>query len=208
MVTVAGGTGPLTGLAADNASLYFVETVGNLASIKKVAKSGGTVSTLISAQPSIARVAVDGVSVYWTDFTSGAVLTLATGLAEPLAIAVDASRVYWIERYAVRSSAKGVPSQFSPPVITSSTFASGMVGVFFNYVTMAINSPTNYAAVGLPFGLTIDPVSGVITGTPTTGGDYSVMLTAKNAGGTDTKILNISIGNEATRIISLSGDFA
>ncbi len=43
-----------------------------------------------------------------------------------------------------------------------------------------------YSATGLPPGLDIDPVTGDITGTPTTPGKYSVTVTA--TGGSDRQL--------------------
>jgi hypothetical protein len=40
-----------------------------------------------------------------------------------------------------------------------------------------------YAATGLPLGLSINPSTGLISGTPTTSGTYSVIVTAKDASG-------------------------
>ena len=54
------------------------------------------------------------------------------------------------------------------PVITSVLTASGTTGTAFTYQITASNSPTSYAASGLPAGLTINTTTGVISGTPTT----------------------------------------
>ena len=53
------------------------------------------------------------------------------------------------------------------PVITSATSASGTVGTFFSYQITATNTPTSYAATGLPAGLTVSSTTGLISGTPT-----------------------------------------
>jgi hypothetical protein len=81
----------------------------------------------------------------------------------------------------------------SPPVITSSLTASGNQGSAFTYTITATNTPTSYNATGLPAGLTIDTVTGIISGTPTTTGTTNVTISATNAYGTDTQTLVITI---------------
>jgi hypothetical protein len=80
------------------------------------------------------------------------------------------------------------------PVITSSLTASGNETVAFSYTIVATNSPTSYNATGLPAGLSINTTTGVISGTPTTAGTYSVTISATNAAGSDTETLVITIG--------------
>jgi hypothetical protein len=70
------------------------------------------------------------------------------------------------------------------PIISNSTLVTADTGTSFGLTVAASNSPTSYSATGLPPGLTIDPVTGQITGIPTVGGVYDVTLMATNGTGT------------------------
>ena len=94
------------------------------------------------------------------------------------------------------------------PVITSSLTATGQVGVAFSYQITATNNPTSYNATGLPAGLTVNPSTGVISGTPTTTGIYSVTISATNSGGTGTATLIITINNPVPTTTSISPNCA
>ncbi len=83
-----------------------------------------------------------------------------------------------------------------PPAISSATTASGTVSNFFSYQIVASNSPTSYAATGLPAGVTINTMTGLISGTPTTVGVSNAMISATNASGTANQALAITIGNQ------------
>jgi hypothetical protein len=81
-----------------------------------------------------------------------------------------------------------------PPAITSPLTASGTVGVAFSYTITATNNPTSFNATGLPAGLSVNTTSGVISGTPTAVGSFSVTISATNAGGTGSATLSLTIG--------------
>jgi len=81
----------------------------------------------------------------------------------------------------------------APPVITSGLSATGTSGVGFSYQIGATNAATSYGASGLPAGLTVDAVAGVISGTATATGTSSVALSAINAGGTGTATLTLTV---------------
>lgn len=58
-------------------------------------------------------------------------------------------------------------------------------GVAYTLQLGAFNTPSSWAAVGLPAGLSLNTSTGAITGTPTTPGYYQVPITATNGSGSD-----------------------
>jgi len=80
------------------------------------------------------------------------------------------------------------------PEIISSLTATGEPGVPFSYQILATKEPTSYNATGLPAELTIDTATGIISGTVTTAGTYTVTISAKDGSGTGTATLTIKIG--------------
>ena len=63
----------------------------------------------------------------------------------------------------------------------------------YNYQILASGSPTSYAAVNLPPGWTVNTATGLINGTPTTAGTWDITLTATNANGTGSAVLNLQV---------------
>ncbi|MBC7368405.1 MAG: putative Ig domain-containing protein [Undibacterium sp.] len=92
------------------------------------------------------------------------------------------------------------------PVITSPTNATAGVGTPFpTYLIAATGLPTSYAATGLPAGLSLDPLTGAINGTPTVSGTFNVTITASNATGISTVTLVIVVAPApSSRIVNFS----
>jgi hypothetical protein len=79
------------------------------------------------------------------------------------------------------------------PVISSSASASGTRNAAFTYIIAASNTPTSYAASGLPAGLSVNTSTGIISGTPTLTGTTTVTLGATNAAGTGNLTLTLTV---------------
>src|SRR5437667_7812117 len=87
------------------------------------------------------------------------------------------------------SSALAAPK----PKITSPTTGSGTVGVPYSYQITADQTINTWGAAPLPAGLTVNTSTGLISGTPTTAGTYSITLSATNGNGTGTATLTLTI---------------
>lgn len=72
----------------------------------------------------------------------------------------------------------------------------------YQYQIVASGGPTSFGASNLPPGWTINTTTGLISGTPDTPGTWPIVLTATNAHGSGSEILNLSViatGNQITR---------
>ena len=77
------------------------------------------------------------------------------------------------------------------PVVTSNATAAAITGAPFTFQITATKAPTSFNATGLPGGLTINTVTGVISGNPAA--SATITLTAANASGSSaTKTLALT----------------
>ncbi len=87
----------------------------------------------------------------------------------------------------------------SVPAITSPSTATGDVGVAFSYQITASMTATNFSVSGsLPSGISLNASSGLLSGTPTVSGTFTVTIGATNAAGTGTSSLAITVHPAAT----------
>ena len=100
--------------------------------------------------------------------------------------------------------ARFIGTNVAAPQLTSPAAAVGTVGVPFSYQITAANNPTTFAAGSvynvndgltkpLPAGLTLDPATGIISGTPTREGNFVIAIQAANAAGADLQEIPLTI---------------
>ena len=84
------------------------------------------------------------------------------------------------------------PASSAPPNIRGQLGVQGISGSPFTYFISATGAK-QYAASGIPPGLALDSLSGLLKGTPTTAGIYPVAISASNAAGTSHAVVTITV---------------
>ena len=79
------------------------------------------------------------------------------------------------------------------PAITSAASVAGTVGQAFSHQLTASQTAQSFAAAPLPAGLTLNPQTGLITGTPTTQGANSALVSVTNVNGTGSRQVDFTI---------------
>jgi sugar lactone lactonase YvrE len=102
----------------------------------------------------------------------------------------------------IESSAAAL-SVLPTPVITSAINAETYLGGALLYTCTASNSPTIFGIEGsLPPGCVFNPATGVISGSPTSAGTYSVTILADNGYGVGSTPLRITVDSSPTTTLT------
>lgn len=92
-----------------------------------------------------------------------------------------------------RYTISGQLTLLAKPVIDQPSTGSGVFGGPLEYSISATNPVVSYGATGLPTGVSVDPGSGRISGTPLQAGIFDITLSATNAAGTGTRSFQLVI---------------
>jgi uncharacterized repeat protein (TIGR01451 family) len=117
---------------------------------------------------------------------------------------------------ATNSAGSAPPTSFTltvdpgptPPVLTNDTPpAAAALGVPFTYTFTASGTPAptfSVASGAVPTGLSLDPVSGILSGTPTAAGPFSFTVAATNGVGSPSvsPLINMTVTNTGAPIIT------
>lgn len=99
----------------------------------------------------------------------------------------------------------GATALATPPNLNNNGNATGFVGIQFSYQIQANQPITTWGATNLPGGLSVDASTGLISGTPTTVQNKSVVLSGTNANGTGTTTITFTIKPTPPPTITSSG---
>ena len=143
----------------------------------------------------------------WVNATEDQKLTasdMVTNLNLGYAVAISAGTIAG----SADTSQDGRVYVFAPqtPTIATTSLPPGTAGTTYNATVQASGGspPYSWSASSLPPGLSIDPASGQITGTPTTAGNYTPTITVTDTlNGTDSRQLALTINPQAVPNISV-----
>ncbi len=87
----------------------------------------------------------------------------------------------------------GLSGVTAAPAVNSASTATATVNTAFSYTITATNSPASYSATNLPAGLSVNPGTGIISGTPTQAGSFTATIGATNPVGTGSASLVFTV---------------
>jgi hypothetical protein len=140
----------------------------------------GCVGSAFSALGYSSGVHLSGVTWSMSAYT-GLSINASTGVISGTPLSIDTSTIVVTATNGYGSASCNFSITITAaPTITSGSTASGTVGISFSYSITSSGSPAFFNATGLPMGLSVNNLTGAITGTPILAGTYYVTLTAQD----------------------------
>lgn len=99
----------------------------------------------------------------------------------------------------------GTAAVAGAPVISSSTSVAGTAGSVFTYSIIASASPSSFGATGLPAWLSVNTVTGQITGTPPAPGTFPFTISATNGVGPGSAVVTLTVAPNPNAPVVASG---
>jgi YVTN family beta-propeller protein len=190
-------TGSVDGMtmSADGAHLYFTQrngaTVSRLGTIDTATNAvtmldgigSGARQVAITPDGTRAYVATAGDSaVAIIDLATNAVVSTSATSASPQDIVISRDGRFAYTSNVTPSSVSRIAIDYAPTISTTS-LPGGAVGQSYSAGVTATGFPTpSFSVTGaFPPGLSLDPTTGAISGSPTAAGTYTFTVTASNA---------------------------
>jgi len=195
-VPVAAGNATVTLLAANGGGSTTKPLALSIAPPAPVIVSSAAVSVTQGVAFSYKIAATNSPKTFGASgLPTGLTVNATTGVITGVPVAVGNATVTLMASNSAGSATKQLALTVNPrtPVITSAASANATVGSPFLYQILAINSPTQFSATGLPAGLTVNATSGVISGVPSVAGNATILLSATNRVGNATKSLAVKV---------------
>ncbi|MEV6600040.1 putative Ig domain-containing protein [Actinoplanes sp. NPDC051346] len=186
----AAATGPVLVTATDAANIATTITIPFTVATPVTVTDPGTRADATGTPTSLTLAANGGVAPYtWaaTGLPAGLSLNTTTGVitGTPTTVAANTVTVTATDTGA-RTHTTTFTWTITPPIVVTNPYGQvGPTGVAYSKTLTANGGTTPYrwAATGLPAGLTLDPATGVIAGTPTTAGNHTVKVTVTDKHG-------------------------
>ena len=189
--------------AAGTTSAAFLLTISGVTVTAPVVSSGtaaGTVGVPFTYQIVAANAPISYglASLSGNTLPAGLTLDAGSGLISGTPIVAGTFNLTLTANNAAGTGRGALTLTIAPaaaPLITSTTTVIASIDQAFSYQIAASGAPTSFSAGGLPPGLSINPVTGLISGIPTTTGVYPVVLSATNASGTGSSTLFLTVNS-------------
>lgn len=207
LATLALGGEPV-GLAVDpvTGAVYVAQrTAGTVTVIQGTAATAtwtvGGVPNAIAVAPGggFALVALRDTSTLLVVDTSTGATTATVTLPNPgpTRVAIDPTTgTAFVTHWVSGGTGSTVTVVAVSPTITTTTFPDGVTGTAYSATVAASGTPAiSYAvsAGALPAGVTLDPATGALSGTPTAPGTFTFTLTATNSAGSDSHAYTVVV---------------